>query len=142
MKFIDMHCDTLMKFANLKDPGSLYENNHMVDFKRMKEAGALAQFFAIFMLPPLLFDRFDIDPISDREYINRLHGILMDGLAQNSGIIALARNYDELVKNEKDGKMSAFLTLEDGRAVEGSFENLHGLLSNGCAPYFSDMERR
>ena len=125
MKFIDMHCDTLMKFISKSDTESLLNNSISVDFTRMKKGGALAQFFAMFLLPgEESWKRVGISPMTDWEYINRLSEQFYDDLAANSDLIAFAGNYDDMIANEKAGKMSAFLTIEDGRFIEGDMANL------------------
>ena len=51
MKYIDLHCDTLMQ-AFLRQKRDIYSMPEMmIDLRRLKEGNALAQFFAIF-LPP------------------------------------------------------------------------------------------
>ena len=126
MKFIDLHCDTLMNTFLYKQD-DMYEMEGMVDFKRMKEAGQLAQFFAMYMLSPDV-KRFEpeveFDEVSDEDYIARLSGTLAKNLTMYEDMIAFARNADEMLKNEQDGRMSAFLTIEDGRSVNGSMDNL------------------
>ena len=47
MKYIDLHCDTLMMFAG--EGGNLYENTMAVDIKRLEKGDCLAQFFAVWM---------------------------------------------------------------------------------------------
>ena len=125
MKFIDMHCDTLMKFTKKSDTESLLNNSISVDFTRMKKGGALAQFFAMFLLPgEESWKRMEMAPMTDWEYINRLSEQFYDDLKANSDLIAFAGNYDDMIANEKAGKMSAFLTIEDGRFVENDMANL------------------
>lgn len=51
MKFIDMHCDTLMTTFGHPDTDMMHLPKAMVDLARMKEGGQLAQFFAMFLLP-------------------------------------------------------------------------------------------
>ena len=97
----------------------------MVDFTRMKQGGAMAQFFAMFLLPPGAEKMMNLDkPVDDEDYIMKLSSALKRNVEANSDIIAMAHNADELLANDKAGKMSAFLTIEDGRSVNGSFENL------------------
>lgn len=126
MKFIDLHCDTLMNtFLYKKD--DMYETDGMVDFKRMKEAGQLAQFFAMYMLSPDVkryMPEAEIDGVLDEDYIAQLSGTLQRNIDRYSDLIAFARNAEEMLANERTGKMSAFLTIEDGRSVNGSMENL------------------
>ena len=55
MKWIDLHCDTLSILTGGADTGiercraGLRENNLCVDARRLKEAGAAAQFFACYV---------------------------------------------------------------------------------------------
>ena len=53
MQYIDMHCDSLMTlFYEDRERAELFESRYTaVDFRRMKEGNALAQFFAIFVIP-------------------------------------------------------------------------------------------
>ncbi|MBP7110921.1 MAG: dipeptidase [Firmicutes bacterium] len=124
MKFIDLHCDTLMN-TYLSGKEGLYETDGMVDFRRMKEAGQMAQFFAIWMLSPDMRQwGGDYKEISDEDYISRLTRTLKENLEKHEGIIALARNAPEMLANEKAGRMSAFLAIEDGRSVLGDLANI------------------
>ena len=50
MKFIDMHCDTLLGTA-YGEKIDLNENNKAVDFKRLKSIGFSAQFYAMCLMP-------------------------------------------------------------------------------------------
>lgn len=118
MKYIDMHCDTLL---TIPDDGShelLLENNKAsVDFKRLKASNAMAQFFAIFLLTEEIFQILNKRVMADDEYIKNSVGILKDAVKSNSDIINMAYGYDDLIKNDKEGKISAFLTIEDGRSA-------------------------
>ncbi len=125
MKYIDTHCDTLM--GSYLDPNFDLRSNPktMVDFERMKAGGAMAQFFAMFLPPPGAEKWMKLDnPIDDEDYLAKLSAALKRNVEANSDLIAMAHNADELLANEKAGKMSAFLTIEDGRSVLGSMENL------------------
>lgn len=132
MKFIDLHCDTLMK-AYRNRIENIYEMpDCMLDIKRMKSGGALAQFFAIFLLPPGAWERFNRDkPIEDSEYIQYSLKVFENTMRQNSEIIAAAYNAADILQNEKDGKMSGLLTFEDGRAIDGKLENLKHYYDKG-----------
>ncbi|HLR21511.1 MAG TPA: dipeptidase [Tissierellaceae bacterium] len=125
MKYIDLHCDTLMKMAEVNGEESLLDNRiTSVDFKRMKESKAMAQFFAIFLLSNDMFKDTGREPIPDDQYILKLRKILLDEVDRNSDIISMAYNYDDLIENYNNGKMSAFLTIEDGRSVDGKLEKI------------------
>lgn len=126
MKYIDTHCDTLM--GSYFDPTGFNLLNNpktMVDFSRMQQGGAMAQFFAMFLPPVGAEKMMGLDkPIDDEDYLAKLSSALKRNIAENSDIIGFATNADELEANEKAGKMSAFLTIEDGRSVNGSMDNL------------------
>lgn len=131
MKYIDMHCDTLEKcfLKGHEDFTSLPE--FMIDVERLKKAGAAAQFFAMFMLPPYIKEHWGKVIPKDEEYISSLYEIFMNTLSKNPDTIALTRNYAEYKENQEKGIISAFLTFEDGRAVDGKMENLERFYDMG-----------
>lgn len=115
MNLIDMHCDTIYKLMD--DPGfSLYKNNFSIDIEKMKRANYKAQFFAMFV---------DAEETPNRlnralDMANRFH-LEMD---KSKEYIKLVTNYDEFKSNESQGKISAFLTIEEGGVLEGDISNL------------------
>lgn len=130
MGFIDMHCDTLM-MAQFKNTG-LYDNKETaVDFKRMKEAGALAQFFAIFMPDKETYDIFQVKQMPDQEYFDALYALFLAQMKEHRDIIARVYTAKDVLDNEKKGLMSAVLTMEDGRMVNGDFEKLEDFYDLG-----------
>ncbi|GAU76025.1 dipeptidase [Fusibacter sp. 3D3] len=126
MKFIDMHCDTLMQLLiHDRDKADLLNSKFTaVDFQRMKSAGQLAQFFAVFLPPPDFYDKLKIEGLTDAQYINRLHGYLMKNVEANGNLIKMAYNAQDIIENEKQGKMSALLTMEDSRDVNGKLSRI------------------
>lgn len=126
MKFIDTHCDSLMvALMRGGENPDLYDSSCIsVDFKRMKEGGQMAQFFAIFLPPQEGYRIMGIPEIPEEEYIASCHRILMTNIEKYSDEVGLARNAKELLENEEAGKLSAVLSMEDGRAVWGKMENL------------------
>lgn len=126
MPFIDMHCDSLMTlFYEDSDHANLYDSKYTaVDFKRMAKGNMMAQFFAIFVIPRDRYDMHGINPISDEEYIQTLYGYYCTNIQRYEELIAPATNVDEVLKNYQSGKMSAILSVEDGRTVDGRLENI------------------
>ncbi|WP_378954078.1 dipeptidase [Pelosinus sp. sgz500959] len=122
MQIIDLHCDTMM---HLIDQGqlNLKKNNLSVDIEKLKSGNVLAQFFALY--------------IDLAQYPNALQRCLsmLDRFYQeidvNSREIALARNIQELSSNQQAGKISAFLTIEEGGALQGHLENLRNFYRLG-----------
>ncbi len=99
LPYIDLHCDTLMAATLQGKKDIVHFPEAMLDVERLHKGGCSKQFFAIYMLPK------DEMPMSDEAYI-----------------AALA----EIFENSKPyfGHLTGYLTLEDGRAVEGKMENL------------------
>lgn len=126
MKFIDMHCDTLavLLFRD-KEKADLFDSKIIsVDFKRMLAGDQLAQFFAIYLMPHAAFKMLGAEDMPDEEYIAALRKYLLDNVDKHSDIIAMAYNGDDVEKNRARGLMSAVLTMEDGRAVDGKLDNV------------------
>lgn len=122
MKYIDLHCDTLMQAALSQRKDIAVMEKAMVDLDRLEKGGCMAQFFAIFMPPMAYRAKYGSALPDDETYIRLLHGILMNTIQLYPGRLALAKSAGDLAANA--GKISAFLTLEDGRAVDGKLENL------------------
>ncbi len=130
MKFIDMHCDTLMPFATNKDY-NLYSNDNMqVDFLKMKKGDALAQFFAVFFPKMEMFEKQGIE-MNDDLYFRLLTEGFYREVEKHNDIIAYAGNAADIEKNEKDGKMSAILTIEDGRFINDSMDKIKMVYDKG-----------
>ncbi len=128
---IDMHCDTLMK-AYFDHHEDLYERPGQVDFKRLKEAGAMAQFFAIYMPSGNSIEDMGLSgEFTDDAYIEGCSRIFETSLKAHPDVAAKACTADDIRANWKKGLVSAVLTMEDGRAVKGSFENLKAFYDMG-----------
>ena len=124
MNYIDMHCDTLM-LAWLKQRSDIFSQpDMMVDVERLLRGGCKAQFFAIFMLSPKMKQRMELAELDDDDYIAQLHGILCRTLEQHGGVVSAARTLAGIRENHSAGKLSAVLTMEDGRSVNGDMNKL------------------
>lgn len=131
MNYIDMHCDTLM-MAWLKGETDLYDQPRMmVDIKRLKEGGCRAQCFAIFMPSPGMKERLGKQQLNDDDYIEHLEGILRNTMERHPEAVARAVSLADIRKNASEGKVSAVLTMEDGRSVDGRMEKLERYYSMG-----------
>lgn len=132
MRFIDMHCDALMKTVLQKPPANLFrdERNH-VDFHRMRSGEMLAQFFAIYLPREHEYITAFGCPMDDHEYIRQAMLNLHQALEEHADLIAFADSAEDLEKNVASGRMSAFLSMEDGRSVSGSFDRLRDYRNMG-----------
>ena len=118
--YIDLHCDTLYE-AWCKEKSTIHSfPEAMLDGDRLKKAGTMAQFFAIFMLQKDEKEKFRTN-ISDEDYIAALIRTFRNSMGET---MAFAGNLSDIRKNTEAGKISCLLTLEDGRAVNGSMEKL------------------
>ncbi len=130
MKYIDMHCDTLMSFATEQD-FSLSENNKMVDLKKLEAGECTAQFFAMFVPQEEEFFQNGIFCGNCWDYIEKLRNGFFSFMDSCSEKIAYAKNYDDYCKNWEEDKISAFLTVEDGYCINSDFENIKKLYDVG-----------
>lgn len=125
MKYIDMHCDTLsIGVAQNKKTITTLEGS-MVDVDRLVKTGAGAQFFAMFVPQRDVPKWYGMDVMPEHE---ELFGIMCEifreTLKENENRMAFAQSFEEMQENLQNGKMSAFLTMENGYAVRGKMENL------------------
>ena len=128
MRLIDMHCDTFWLMMRKKDV-SLQKNDLCIDMEKMKKAGSMAQFFASF----IHMSEFEGGNAVEEAYHHALEMISYGKaeLARCSDSIEMAHNYNELIANRDNGKMSAILTVEEGGIVNGKMEYLEELYRQG-----------
>ena len=119
MNIIDMHCDTISRINEERKQGKpvkLRSNHLQVDLERMKNAGYLLQNFAMFL---------DLKGTSSPyEECKQQIQIFQEEMEKNQDMITMVTTYSEISHNQKLGKMSALMTLEEGDACEGSLEKL------------------
>ena len=121
MKYIDLHCDTAGRM--LYENGGLKSNSFKIDIEKMKKGGALAQVFAFFI---------DIGEVKNPFLeFQIMYRNLEKELAKNKKDITLVRNVEELSKAEKDKKIGAFLSIEEGETLEGNIDNLQKVYDYG-----------
>ncbi|MEG0593026.1 MAG: dipeptidase [Coprobacillus sp.] len=119
MKVIDMHCDTIYEIDRLFREGkdiSLRENHLNIDLMKMQKGHYLLQNFAIFT--HLMKAK---DPI---EHVQHLIDTFYLEIDRNKDIIDVVYKYDDIIINEKNHKMSALLTLEEGAVVHNDLAYL------------------
>lgn len=123
--FIDLHCDTLLQ-AYEKKLDNIYDiPDTMLDIKRMKENNGLAEFFAIFMPP-----KNELENTTDEEFFEYLYNVFLNTEKEYPDDFSMALNYNDLINNIKNNKISGFLTFEDGRMID-SFEKLDYFYKKG-----------
>lgn len=119
MKYVDMHCDTLYKMLQKKKKGvscSLAENDGHIDLDKLIRGNALLQNFAMFVE----WKKCD----NPKDEVLRMVDIFYAEMEKNRDSILPVRTYEEIMENERKGKISALLTIEEGAACMGDLDNL------------------
>ena len=122
--FIDMHCDTLTQ-ANFHFRHDLYcLPAEQLDMKRLEAGGAKAQFFAV-CLPRITTVR-KLGKLyeGDWAHIRRLAGILYRTCKLHGSRIAWCKTTSDLEAQTASGRISAILSVEDGRDIDGDMRRL------------------
>lgn len=128
MKFIDFHADTLYRlfYQDNRELGDLWENSCEVDIRRMRQSGYAAQLFACFL---------DLarQPRMESHYQDVLGMIdlFYRQINEHETEIRFAGSYQDYAKNQKQGILSGFLSLEEGGVLENRMERLEELYEKG-----------
>ena len=116
MKIADMHCDTLLHLYGQGKKTGLRENGCHVDISKMQRADYLIQNFAVFIDAGASGNPFeDAMAVIDRYY---------QELAANADRIAPVFSWKDIQENQRNGKLCAMLTLEEGAVIKGRLEYL------------------
>ncbi len=125
VKYIDMHCDTLgIGMAQHKETITELQYS-MTDVNRLIYADTMAQFFAMFVPQRNVPKWYGLDEMPEHEVLlEKMHHIFFNTLKENENRMAFAQSYEQMQNNLHSGKMSAFLTMENGYAVRGQMKHL------------------
>lgn len=133
MKIADMHCDTISEIwesrkqsvsQNGGSPQQLSRNDLHIDIRKMKKAGYLLQNFALY-----IDLKKGLDPF---EYVLELIDVFREEMGKNKNDIGVIKTYDDILANERQGKMSALMTIEEGGCCKGEIGNLERLYQLGA----------
>ena len=119
MKYADMHCDTVTKLYRKQE--ELSENNCHVDIRKMQQGQCLLQNFAIFTKTD----------VQDSSFTHQAIDYYYEQLEKNRATIRPVFCYEDILENEKNGYISAVLTLEDGGVVDNDLDNLNRYYERG-----------
>lgn len=126
MKVIDMHCDTILALLEQEENGhsiNYLENDLSINLNALKKGNVLVQNFA-------LFTDLKKRAIPEEETM-KLYDLYCRMLEEHSDLIAPVLTYGDIAKNEKEGKISALLTLEEGDVVFSSLAMLRNYYRMG-----------
>ena len=129
MKLIDMHCDTIGKIMDLDKTGNLSENLCSVNLAELRKADSLAQFFACFTYLGDYIDQGGYEKCY--EHALEMIELLEKQEKEYSKEISIARSYEDVTGNLAAGKLSAFVTIEEGGILNGHMERLEMLYEKG-----------
>lgn len=130
MKYVDFHCDTLMKLFDLYKIGdnsqNIWKNECQIDVERLVKSGYGAQFFACYLW-------WEDKPLLGSHYKDALKmtEIFREGLKGHEDKASYAGSYEDYCRNKSDGKVSCFLTVEEGGILENEIERLDVLYQHG-----------
>lgn len=130
MRYVDFHCDTLMKMFDLYKLGdesqTVWKNECQIDVERLVKTGYGAQFFACYLWwvdEPLLGSHYQ-DALKMTE-------LFYKGLKGHEKEASFAGSFEEYQRNRREGKVSCFLTVEEGGILEERLERLDTLYEAG-----------
>ncbi|MDE5820718.1 MAG: dipeptidase [Lachnospiraceae bacterium] len=123
MKWFDLHCDTL---TACEEQGFSMRSNActQLDFLRLREAGALAQCFAIFLDREACEQR----GTSPWRRYEQLRDFFFAALKKNEDVVRPVRTTGELADAERDGAVGAVLTVEGGELLGCGADDENGEL--------------
>ena len=120
----DLHCDTVWKIDMAREKGEeirLTKSHLQIDEEKLIKGNYFAQCFAIFA------HAHNPDPY---EKCMHMIDVYYDEL-KNCQTLRPAYTYQDILKNKKEGKISAILTMEDGAPIGESFDKLNILYDRG-----------
>ena len=127
MKIIDMHSDTIYQLLKKRRAGiadTLTKNALHMDLEKMKRADYLLQNFALFVEQGECEDPY--------EEAKAEYAVFVDEMEKNRDLISQVLNYEDIVQNQKEGKISALLTLEEGEVCCGKIKKLEEFYNYGA----------
>lgn len=119
MYVADMHCDTISEIYQRKKRGidtKLSKNDLQIDLLKLERGNYLLQNFAVFV---------DLEN-GENPYqcAKNQIALFQREIQKNSDRIRQVKTYQDILDNQKQGRISALLTLEEGEACEGDIKKL------------------
>lgn len=122
MGFIDLHCDSILEVA--EKGVSLRTKGGHLNLERMKQAGYTLQTFAMFVHLERYSNPYEQCMAMIKAYDKELE--------QNRDLIAPVYRYEDILKNQREGRMSALLSIEEGEVCQGKIEYLRLFYQKGA----------
>lgn len=126
MHTADLHCDTISKIYNSRRKGKstgLASNGFQVDIGRLKKGNYLLQNFAVFV---------DLEGGENPYQCAKNQIAIFKGeMERNKDAIRPVTTLGQILENQREGRISAMLTLEEGDACEGDLKKLEEFYQDG-----------
>lgn len=122
MPFIDLHCDTIDRLYN--DKTHLLSNNYHIDLYKLCASNYFAQWFALYS---------DMQKVegSLMDYVKNMRAYFLKEIERNKQQIGLATSYKDYMALRKEGKIAAFLSLEEAAPIGNDLGALDTLWQMG-----------
>ncbi len=111
---VDTHCDTPLEIIRTDYDLGEKHDRACVDFPRMKEGGLDAEFFAVFLGQG---PRDDSSFIKVHEQTLRIFEAIHESVEKNPEMAEIALSPDDAYRLKKQGKLSAFIGIENGYPI-------------------------
>jgi membrane dipeptidase len=111
---VDTHCDTPMNFAESDFDLGVWHEEGCVDFPKMKAGGLHSEFFAVF-IPQGVRNDSAFDAVHDKAL--QVFDAIHNDVRNNSKVAEIALTPDDAYRIKKDGKIAAFIGLENGYPI-------------------------
>lgn len=127
MKIVDMHGDSIYQILKRRKKGikcEFFKNDLHMDIEKMKAADYLLQNFALFV------DQGECeDPYEEAK---AEYAVFLEEMEKNKDSISQVFCYEDILNNQREGKLSALLTLEEGEICKGEINKLEEFYSYGA----------
>ena len=126
MRIIDFHCDTISKIYDYRNNGediNLKQNNLHLDIDKMKKSDYMLQVFASYINL-----KYDKNPLQN--CLNHID-LLYKELEKYKDDISIVYNYEDIIRNKENNKISALLSIEEGGVCKGDLALLRNFYRLG-----------
>ena len=124
MPFIDLHCDTFLELE--RQNKSLYDNDLHISIKKLQKSAVFCQFFAMYIN---LVKYANVDEAFGAAL--SMYKVFKSELAKNPDHIKQVCSAAELEAAQREGKIAALLTVEEGGICGNNIEKLEQLYDMG-----------
>ena len=122
---IDMHCDTIPALQWKEKQEHLADADLQINLDKLEKGGSLCQCFSLFTFLKGLKDE------TPFEHVRKLADLWKSEVERYPDRICQIKTYADLMQVQKEGKIGAVMTVEEGGVYEGSIEKLHTLYDLG-----------